>query len=79
MIITAYNIGTDENPWWQTGREVANLVGGLGGGFAGSAAMGAAAGVWADPVGVAVDIIVGGILSALFISQPCVCRDSRFK
>ncbi len=45
--IAAYNIGTAENPWWQTGRETANIAGGLGGGFAGGAAMGAAGGIWA--------------------------------
>lgn len=63
--IAAYNIGTAEHPWWQTGRETASIAGGLGGGFAGGAAMGAAGGIWAGPVGVAVGVVVGGILGAL--------------
>ncbi len=70
--IAAYNIGTSENPWWQTGRETANIAGGLGGGFAGGAAMGAAGGVWAGPLGVGVGIIVGGILGALLADHTYV-------
>jgi len=65
LAIAAYNIGTAENPWWQTRREVANIAGGLGGGFAGGAAMGAAGGIWAGPIGVGIGVIVGGILGAL--------------
>ena len=30
LLIAAYNIGTSENPWWQTGREAANVAGGAG-------------------------------------------------
>jgi len=63
--IAAYNIGTAENPWWQSGREAANIAGGFAGGFAGGAAMGAAGGVWAGPVGVAIGVVVGGILGAV--------------
>jgi hypothetical protein len=63
--IAAYNIGTAENPWWQTGRETANVAGGLLGGFAGGAAMGAAGGIWGGPVGVAIGVVVGGILGAV--------------
>ncbi|HYP25395.1 MAG TPA: hypothetical protein VE262_01640 [Blastocatellia bacterium] len=70
--IAAYNIGTAENPWWQTGREAANIAGGFGGGFAGGAAMGAAGGVWAGPPGIAVGIIVGGILGALLADHAYV-------
>ncbi len=63
--IAAYNIGTAENPWWQTGREATALVGGLGGGFAGGASMGAIGGIWAGPAGVAVGAVIGGVLGAL--------------
>jgi ribosomal protein L22 len=72
LAIAAYNIGTAENPWWQTGREAANIAGGMGGGFVGGAAMGAAGGVWAGPVGVAVGVIVGGILGALLADHAYV-------
>ena len=65
-------IGTAENPWWQTGRETANIAGGLGGGFAGGAAMGAAGGIWAGPVGVDVGIVVGGILGAVLADHAYV-------
>ncbi len=65
LLIAGYNIGTSENPWWQTGRESAGIAGGVGGGFVGGAAMGAAGGVWAGPLGVAVGIIVGGVLGSL--------------
>jgi hypothetical protein len=63
--IAGYNIGTAENPWWQSGREGASIGGGLAGSFAGGAAMGAAGGVWAGPVGIAIGVLVGGILGAL--------------
>lgn len=72
LAIAAYNIGTAENPWWQTGRETANIAGGFGGGFAGGAAMGAAGGIWAGPVGVAVGVVVGGILGALLADHAYV-------
>ncbi|MBN1610638.1 MAG: hypothetical protein JW940_28670 [Polyangiaceae bacterium] len=65
LAIAAYNIGTAENPWWQSGREAANLAGGFAGGFAGGAAMGAAGGIWAGPVGVAIGVVVGGVLGAV--------------
>jgi hypothetical protein len=72
VAIAAYNIGTAENPWWQSGREGVSLAGGFGGGFAGGAAMGAAGGVWAGPAGVAVGVIVGGILGALLADRAYV-------
>lgn len=72
VAIAAYNIGTAENPWWQTGRETSNIAGGLGGGFAGGAAMGAAGGIWAGPVGIAIGILVGGILGALLADHAYV-------
>ena len=72
LAIAAYNIGTAENPWWQTGREAASIAGGMGGGFVGGAAMGAAGGIWAGPVGVAVGVIVGGILGALLADHAYV-------
>jgi hypothetical protein len=70
--IAAYNIGTAENPWWQTGRESANIAGGLGGSILGGAAMGAAGGVWAGPVGIAVGVVVGGLLGALLADRAYV-------
>lgn len=70
--VAAYNIGTAEDPWWQTGRESANIAGGLTGGFVGGAAMGAAAGVWGGPVGVAIGVAVGGILGALLADRAYV-------
>lgn len=70
--IAGYNIGTAENPWWQTGREAAGIAGGVGGGFAGGAAMGAAGGIWAGPIGVGVGIVVGGILGALLADRAYV-------
>ena len=72
VAVAAYNIGTAENPWWQSGREAANITGGLGGGFAGGAAMGAAAGIWGGPVGVAVGVVVGGVLGALLADHAYV-------
>lgn len=72
LLVAGYNIGTSENPWWQTGREAANIAGGMGGGFAGGAAMGAAAGIWGGPVGVAVGVVVGGILGALLADHAYV-------
>ncbi len=72
LLIAAYNIGTSENPWWQTGRETANIAGGAGGGFAGGAAMGAAVGIWGGPVGVAVGVVVGGVLGALLADRAYV-------
>jgi hypothetical protein len=72
LAIAAYNIGTAENPWWQTGREGANIAGGFGGGFVGGAAMGAAGGVWVGPIGVAVGVVVGGILGALLADHAYV-------
>jgi hypothetical protein len=70
--IAAYNIGTAENPWWQTGRETVSIAGGFGGGFAGGAAMGAAGGIWAGPIGVAIGVVVGGILGALLADHAYV-------
>jgi hypothetical protein len=32
LLVAGYSIGTAENPWWQTGREGANIGGGLAGG-----------------------------------------------
>jgi len=72
LLVAGYNIGTAENPWWQTGREAANIAGGMGGGFAGGAAMGAAAGILGGPVGVAVGVVVGGILGALLADHAYV-------
>jgi hypothetical protein len=72
LAIAAYNIGTSENPWWQSGREAAGLAGGFGGGFAGGAAMGAVGGIWAGPVGVAIGVVVGGILGALLADHAYV-------
>ncbi|REG27045.1 hypothetical protein ATI61_11051 [Archangium gephyra] len=72
LAIAAYNIGTAENPWWQTGRETASVAGGLGGSFVGGAAMGAAGGIWAGPVGVAVGALVGGILGAMLADHAYV-------
>ncbi len=72
LAVAAYNIGTSENPWWQTGRESANIAGGVGGGFAGGAAMGAAVGIWGGPVGVAVGVLVGGVLGALLADRAYV-------
>jgi hypothetical protein len=71
-VIAAYNVGTAENPWWQTGREAANAAGGLGGGLVGGAAAGAAGGVWAGPVGVAIGVLVGGVLGALLADHAYV-------
>ncbi len=72
ILIAGYNIGTSENPWWQSGREAASIAGGLGGGFAGGAAMGAAAGIWGGPVGVAIGIVVGGVLGSLLADHAYV-------
>lgn len=72
LAIAAYNIGTAENPWWQTGREASSIAGGLGGGFAGGAAMGAAGGIWGGPPGVAIGILVGGILGVLLADHAYV-------
>jgi hypothetical protein len=72
LLIAGYNIGTAENPWWQTGREASNIAGGAVGGFAGGAAMGAAGGIWAGPPGVVVGVIVGGILGALLADRTYV-------
>jgi hypothetical protein len=69
--IAVYNVGTSNTPWWQTGREGANIGGGLLGSMAGGAAMGAAGGVWAGPIGVGVGVIVGGILGS------SLCRGHR--
>ena len=66
--IAAYNIGTAENPWWQTGRESANIAGG----FSGGVATGALVGMWAGPVGVAVGVLVGGALGALLADHAYV-------
>lgn len=63
--VAAYSIGTAENPWWQTGRETANIAGGLGGSITAGALMGAAGGIWAGPIGMGIGIVVGGILGAL--------------
>lgn len=68
LLIAGYNIGTAENPWWQTGREAANI----GGGFAGGAATGALVGMWAGPVGVGIGVVVGGILGALLADHAYV-------
>jgi hypothetical protein len=70
--IAIYNVGTSQTPWWQSGREAANLGGGLVGSMAGGAAMGAAAGVWGGPIGVGVGVIVGGILGALLADHAYV-------
>ncbi len=72
LAIAAYNIGTAEDPWWQAGREGANLGGGLVGGFIGGAVIGGEAGVWGGPVGVAVGVVVGGILGALLADHTYV-------
>ena len=72
FLIAGYNIGTSENPWWQTGRESANIAGGFTGGFAGGAAMGAAAGIWGGPIGVAVGVVVGGVLGTLLADHAYV-------
>lgn len=66
--IAGYNIGTSENPWWQSGRESSNIGGGLGG----SIAAGAVAGIWAGPVGVAIGAAVGGILGSLLADRAYV-------
>ncbi len=68
VAIAAYNIGTAENPWWQTGREASNI----GGGIAGGAAAGAVVGIWAGPIGVAVGVLVGGALGALLADHAYV-------
>jgi len=65
FLLEAYNIGTAENPWWQTGRETTNFAGGIIGGFAGGATMGAAGG---QPEGVAVGIIVGAFLGSYWLT-----------
>jgi hypothetical protein len=70
--IAAYNIGTAENPWWQSGREAASLAGGFGGGFAGGAAMGAVGGIWAGPPGIVIGAFVGGVLGALLADHAYV-------
>jgi hypothetical protein len=70
--IAIYNIGTAQNPWWQTGREGATLGGGLLGSIGGGAAMGAAGGVWAGPIGVGIGVLVGGILGALLADHAYV-------
>ena len=70
--IAVYNVGTSNTPWWQTGREGANIGGGLLGSMAGGAAMGAAGGVWAGPIGVGVGVIVGGILGAVLADRAYV-------
>ena len=67
-LIAAYNIGTAEDPWWQSGREASNLTGGI----AGSAAAGALAGIWFGPVGVAIGAAVGGIAGALLADRAYV-------
>jgi hypothetical protein len=72
ILIAGYNIGTAENPWWQSGREAAAIAGGVGGGFAGGAAMGAAAGIWGGPVGVAIGILVGGVLGSMLADHAYV-------
>ena len=68
LAIAGYNIGTSENPWWQTGREASNI----GGGIAGGAAAGAVVGIWAGPVGVAIGVLVGGALGALLADHAYV-------
>lgn len=70
--IAIYNVGTSQTPWWQAGREGANLGGGLLGSIGGGAAMGAAGGVWAGPIGVGVGILVGGVLGALLADRAYV-------
>ncbi|WP_437277939.1 hypothetical protein WME90_43050 [Sorangium sp. So ce375] len=70
--IAAYNIGTAENAWWQTGREAATIAGGFGASVAAGAAMGAAGGIWAGPPGVAVGAFVGGVLGALLADHAYV-------
>lgn len=70
--VAAYNIGTAENPWWQTGREATTISGGLAGGFGGGAAAGALGGMWAGPVGVAIGVLVGGALGALLADHAYV-------
>jgi len=72
VLIAAYNIGTSENPWWQTGREAASIGGGVGAGFAGGMAMGAVGGVWAGPIGIAVGAVVGGFLGAVLADRAYV-------
>lgn len=72
LLVAGYNIGTSENPWWQTGREASSIAGGFGGGFAGGAAMGAVGGAWAGPIGVGIGIIVGGVLGALLADHAYV-------
>ena len=67
-IIAAYNVGTAEDPWWQSGREAANI----GGGVAGSVAAGALAGIWFGPVGVAIGAAVGGIAGAMLADHAYV-------
>jgi hypothetical protein len=59
--VAFYNIANAEDKAWQTGREVANI----GGGVAGSIAAGALAGVWFGPLGVAIGAFVGGVAGAL--------------
>lgn len=63
--VAIYNVGTSQTPWWQSGREAANISGGLLGSMAGGASMGMAVGIWGGPIGVGVGIVVGGILGAL--------------
>ena len=72
LAIAVYNIGTSENPWWQSGREGAGLAGGVGGGFAGGAAIGLAGGIWAGPIGVAIGVLIGGALGALLSDRAYV-------
>jgi hypothetical protein len=60
-VVAIYNIGTAEDKVHASGREAANL----GGGMAGSAAAGALAGIWFGPVGVAVGAVIGGVLGAV--------------
>ena len=66
--IAAYNIANAQDPAWQTGRETANIAGGLGG----SIAAGALAGIWLGPVGVAIGAFVGGVAGALLADQAYV-------
>ncbi len=70
--VAIYNVGTSQTPWWQSGREAANISGGLLGSMAGGASMGAAAGIWGGPIGVGVGIVVGGILGALLADHAYV-------
>lgn len=63
--IAVYNIANSRDPAWQTGREGANIAGGLGG----SIAAGAVAGVWFGPVGVAIGALIGGVAGALLADQ----------